>query len=643
VVFLTAYYGLADLTQVTPGERILIHAGTGGVGMAAIQLARHWGAEVYATTSPAKWGVLRALGVDDEHLASSRDLDFADRFTAATGGEGVDIVLNSLAGEYIDASLSLLPRGGRFLEMGKTAIRDAGEIAAAHANVFYRAYDMIEAGPERIQSMLTELVELFEAGALRPLPTHALDVRQAPRAFRFLQQARHTGKLVLTLPRPLDPEGTVLITGGTGTIGAHTARYLVKERGVRYLLLLSRRGPDAPGAVDLVAELTGLGAEVTVTACDAADADRLAATLAEIPAAHPLTAIFHSAGALRDATVTTLTPEHLTAVFASKIDAAWNLHRLTLDLDLAAFVLYTSASGVIGSPGQANYAAANAHLDALAQHRRALGLPAMSLAWGLWAETSEMTGSVNATARRRMASGGVLPLPTDQALDLLDASLSADGETVQVPVLLDRTALRAGGEQVPPVLRDLTRGAGRRSARSGDPAKANELRDSLAGLTEADQHDQLLDLVRRHVAATLGHRSPGDVEPGRAFQAIGFDSLTAVELRNRLNTAAGVRLPATVIFDYPTPTALAAELRRALAPEAAASGPESVLAELDRIESAVRTLDAQDDGRARVAIRLRALLRGLAADQPDDAESEGLDAATDDELFQVLDDELGVL
>ncbi|MFG2848957.1 SDR family NAD(P)-dependent oxidoreductase, partial [Kitasatospora sp. NPDC048296] len=380
IVFLTAYYGLRDLAGLRAGERVLVHAAAGGVGMAATQLARHWGAEVYGTASPGKWDTLRAAGLDDAHIANSRTLDFEQQFLAATGGAGMDVVLDSLAREFVDASLRLLPRGGRFLEMGKADKRDPEAVAAAHEGVAYQAFDLAEAGPDRIQEMLTELLALFEQGVLTPLPVATWHIRRAPEAFRHLSQARHVGKVVLTMPRGLAADGTVLITGATGTLGSLVARHLVTDHGIRHLLLTSRSGLTAPGAEDLHAELTGLGATVTVAACDAADRDTLAALLATVPTEHPLTAVIHTAGQLDDGLVATLTPDRVAPVLRPKVDAAVNLHELTKDLDLSAFVLFSSAAGIFGNAGQGSYAAGNAFLDALAQHRRATGLPATSLA-----------------------------------------------------------------------------------------------------------------------------------------------------------------------------------------------------------------------------------------------------------------------
>ena len=263
-VFLTAYYGLRDLAGLQPGESVLIHAAAGGVGMAAVQLARHFGAEVFATASPGKWNVVRATGVDESRLGNSRTLEFEHPFLDVTQGRGVDVVLNSLAGEFVDASLRLLPRGGRFLEMGKTDVRAADQIAERHPGVAYQAFTLSDAGDERIQEMLGELVELFERGVLTPLPSTTWDVRHAPAAFREMSQGKHIGKNVLVMPRALDPGGTVLVTGGTGALGAVVARHLVVEHRVKSLILVSRRGPGAPGASELEAELAGLGARVRI-------------------------------------------------------------------------------------------------------------------------------------------------------------------------------------------------------------------------------------------------------------------------------------------------------------------------------------------------------------------------------------------
>ncbi|WP_329071719.1 type I polyketide synthase [Streptomyces sp. NBC_01429] len=555
VVFLTAYYALRDLAGLRAGETVLVHAAAGGVGMAATQLARHWGAEVLGTASTYKRELLRRDGWSDDRLASSRDLGFEERFHGAgDGGRGVDVVLNSLAGEFVDASLRLLAPGGRLIEMGKTDIRDADEVARDHDGARYRAFDLVEAGPERIHAMLTELVALFESGALRPLPVTSWDVQHAREAFRFVSEARHVGKVVLTVPRAWDPRGTVLITGGTGELGGLLARHLVTTHGTRHLLLTARRGLDAPGARDLQDELTALGARVTVAACDITDRDAVAALLAAVPGEHPLTAVVHAAGVLDDGVIASLTPERLRTVLRPKADGARHLHELTAPLDLAGFVLFSSAAGVFGSPGQGNYAAANAYLDALAQHRRVRGMPTTSLAWGLWEQASGMTRHLDEADRARSAQSGALTLATADGLVLFDAALAAR-RALLVPVRLDGGVLRARpAAELPVLLRGLFRPtAARRSADAARrPSGGDDLRGRLATLTPADRRSALHDLVAGCVAAVLGHTDPELVNAEKAFRDLGFNSLTSVELRNRLNTATGLRLPATLAFDHPT-------------------------------------------------------------------------------------------
>ncbi|MFF3209012.1 type I polyketide synthase, partial [Streptomyces sp. NPDC002962] len=363
-----------------------------------------------------------------------------------------------------------------------------------------------------------------------------------------------------------DPDGTVLVTGGTGLLGRVLARHLVAERGVRHLLLTSRRGAGAPGADELSAELSAAGANVTIAACDMADRDAVDALLTDIPEEHPLTAVVHSAGVLDDGTVTGLTSERLTAVLRPKVDAAVTLHQATQDLniDLRAFVLFSSAAGVFGNPGQGNYAAANTFLDALAQHRRAQGLPAVSLAWGLWDEDSGMSEHLADADRARFSRTGASALSNEQGLALFDSAVAAGERALLVPIRVDLATLRAqaGSGALPPLLRGLVRLPARRTA-TGGPAgvPASALSQRLAPLGEQEQERLLLDLVRDVAVAVLGHAKTDAVDPRRGFLEQGFDSLTAVQLRNRLNTATGLRLPSTLVFDHPTPLALARHLR----------------------------------------------------------------------------------
>ncbi|MEC3917834.1 SDR family NAD(P)-dependent oxidoreductase [Nocardia sp. CDC160] len=635
VVFLTAYYALRDLADLQAGESVLVHAAAGGVGMAAVQLARHWGAEVFATASPPKQDVLRAQGLTDDHIASSRSLDFADEFHTRTAGHGVDVVLDALVGEFVDASLRLLPRGGRFIEMGKTDVRDPARVAADHPGVSYRSFELFDAGPDRIRQLLDELMRLFEAGVLQPLPVTTWDVRRAPEAFRHVSRARHVGKVVLTVPAAPNPHGTVLITGATGTLGGLLARHLVTEHGIRHLLLTSRGGR----APELEAELTALGARVTMAACDIGDRAALRALLATIPADHPLTGVVHAAGVIDDGVIDALTPERIDTVLRPKVDAAWNLHAETEHMDLADFVLYSSASGLFGAPGQANYAAANAFLDALAQQRAAAGLAGTALAWGLWEERSALTAELGAADRKRVSRSGVRALSASDGLALFDAARHS-GRAVLAPMHLDASALR-GQDRPHPLLRGLVRAPARRVADAGTAAAAESLRERLIGVPAAEAERILTDLVATHMAAVLGYPGPEAVDRERTFRDLGFDSLTAVELRNRLGAATGLRLPATLVFDHPTAPEVAALLRAELAPDGAASATVA-LREVDRLGELLAALETSDAERAQITVRLQSLLVKWGGAQAPTESGVGLDADTDDELFDFIDNDLQV-
>ncbi|MFT7839901.1 type I polyketide synthase [Saccharothrix sp. BKS2] len=371
-------------------------------------------------------------------------------------------------------------------------------------------------------------------------------------------------RLAHALPAPprdtpvIVPERTVLVTGGTGVLGAQVARRLVTAHGARHLVLVGRRGPDAPGAAELAAELEGLGAQVTVLACDVADRADLARVLARVPAEHPLGAVVHTAGVLDDGVLGALTPERLDRVLRPKVDAALALHEATAELDLTAFVLFSSVSSLVGSAGQANYAAANAFLEALADRRRALGMPAGALSWGLWGGDGGMASGLAEVDLARIRHSGMLPLTHDRGMALFDAALERD-DAVLVPAHLDLAALRARGADLPDLFRDLVP-APARSAAPAPKADVHDLRRRLADLPEARREQALVDLVRSHVAVVLAHSTPEAVDVDRPFTEIGFDSLIAIELRNRLNAATGLDLSATAAFEHSTTTALALHL-----------------------------------------------------------------------------------
>ncbi|MFF3617162.1 SDR family NAD(P)-dependent oxidoreductase [Streptomyces sp. NPDC002580] len=433
--------------------------------------------------------------------------------------------------------------------------------------------------------------------------------------------------------------GTVLLTGASGALGGLVARHLVAEHGVRSLLLMSRRGAEAEGAAELRAELTAAGAEVCWAACDVADRN----ALAEVLSGTPVTAVVHTAGVLDDGVIGSLTPERLEKVLRPKADAVLNLHELAGDV--SAFVLFSSLAGTLGTPGQAGYAAANAFLDAFARHRRAQGLPAVSLPWGLWQRTGTMTESLGGADRTRLARGGVLPLSDEEGLELLDAALALQ-EPLVVAARLDLAALRNATAPVPPLLRALVGGRPRRMGR----AALVPLAQRIAGLPESEREEAVLDLVRSEVAAVLGHGSAKAVQPDQAFGDLGFDSLTAVELRNRMNTATGLRLPATLVFDHPTPAVLARRVLKDL--PGGTGGTAPVLDELDRLAAALDGAGADrvdNITRTKINMRLQALLARWNGDEPADpggaggaGDEDDLSSASDEELYELLDDELGI-
>jgi polyene macrolide polyketide synthase len=377
-----------------------------------------------------------------------------------------------------------------------------------------------------------------------------------------------------------------------------------------------------------------------VAACDVADRAALAEALAAVPAEHPVRAVVHAAGLLDDGVVDSLTPARVDTVLRPKADAAWHLHDLTRDLDLSAFVLFSSVAGTFGAAGQANYAAANSFLDALAQHRHNQGLPGVSLAWGPWVAAAGMTGALTEADQERMARSGMPALSIEQGVALFDTAL-ASGAPVVAPTRLDLAALRAQPE-IPPLLRRLVRHPARRSAVAA-PAATDALVRRLAGRGEDERRDIVMEVVRDQAAAVLGHADGTDVEPGRQFQDMGFDSLTAVEFRNRMSTATGMRLPATLLFDYPTPAELVEHLHAQLSPEDT-TGSASILDTLDRLEKALAeaTVDAQ--AHKQVAGRLDVLRTKWASRNGDStAGDQGFDfeSASDEEVFALLDDELG--
>uniref|UniRef100_UPI002FDC0D22 type I polyketide synthase n=1 Tax=Streptomyces sp. IBSBF 3136 TaxID=2903524 RepID=UPI002FDC0D22 len=490
-------------------------------------------------------GVLQRWLADDRYARSTlvvvtRNAVAVDQVTDLAGAAVWGLVRSAQSenpGRIVLADLDDLSALGTALATGEpqVAVRD-GEVRVA-----------------RLTRPSAPLTPAPATSASSDTPALALDVTARPPAFA--------------------PEGTVLLTGATGMLGRLVARHLVTAHGVRRLLLLGRRGPAAEGSAELVAELAASGAQADVVACDVADRDALAGVLAAVPADHPLTGVVHAAGVLDDGVIGSLTPERVDAVLRPKVDAALNLHELTEMAKLSAFVLFSSAAGVFGNPGQGGYAAANAFLDALAAHRHALGLPAHSLAWGLWDGADGMASDLVDGDRRRMARTGVRPLSETDGLTLLDAALGTDAPAL-VPIRLDLTSLAAQAE-LPPLFGTLVRRPAARPAPTDTADTADALRRRLADLPVDAWEAELLEVVRTHAAAILGHAGPEDVPASRPFKELGFDSLSAVEFRNLLNTATGLRLPPTLVFDHPNAAVLAAELTSQLAPDTDGGEPDT--------------------------------------------------------------------
>jgi polyketide synthase 12 len=647
VAYLTAYYALVGLGKLEPLQQVLIHGVTEPIGLAATRIARHLGAEVFGTAQRIRAERMRELGFDEDHIAGAHNIGFEQKFMSATKSRGMDVVIDNNVGEFVDASLRLTADGGTFVEVGSDDIRDSDQVRRNYPRVNYRAVNLPALEPDLIQAMLLRLGELFEQGVLEPIPATTFDLRRASEAFKQVAHDPYGIKIVFEPPRGFDPDGTVLISGGTGALGAIVARHLIERHGAKHLLLLSRQGEDNQSAMRLKVEFELAGADVTVAACDVSDRQALARVLANTPEAHPLTAVFHLAGVLDDGVIDSLTPERIAKVFRPKVEGALALHELTIERELGAFVIFSSIVGVLGNAGQTSYSAANAFLDALAAHRQALGLPATSLAWGPWAAegmAARLSGSDQARFRRR----GLIPVTRAEGLALLDTALGRP-EASLVPVHLDTAAFVNQSEHTPTMLRGLVRIAPRRRATNtavgGADLGPQTLAQRLAKLSDKERERTLLDLVRTEIAGALDISRPETLGPDRPLKNLGLDSLVAVELRTRLQNATNLRLPSTLLFDHPTPGALVKYIAEELQLEAAVEQPPTespVVFELARLETMIASIPADELERAGITVKLRELLGRVAGDagkpRPDDQTD--LSGVSDDELFDLLDSEL---
>ncbi len=565
LAYLTAEYGLRRLCSITRGDRVLIHAAAGGVGLAAVQIALAAGAEIFATASPSKWPYLQSLGITK--LMNSRTTDFAEEVLRLTGGVGVDIVLNSLNGAFVPKSLEVLRHGGRFVEIGKIGIWTAEQMAEARPDVTYLPFDLwnvVERDPDLIRSMFDAVARDIEAGTLQPLRHEDFPMADVVNAFRHMAQAKHVGKIVITQPAPVTGSAAIrgdaayLVTGGLGALGLRVADWLVRE-GARSIVLTGRR--DASGeAAGAIEALRRTGARIEVIPADLtrrADVDRLFAHLAAQPA--PLRGVFHAAGVIEDAALAQQTIEGLLNVMAPKLLGSWHLHQASMGSDLDHFVLFSSAASMLGSAGQANYAAANAFLDALAMMRRSMGLPGLSICWGPW-EGTGMAATLDARQRERLAARGVGLIAPDRGLATLAGLLDGDRAVVGVlPMDWARYVAAVHRGHPPRFIADLAPASAAPPAPVTGVAGArprNDVAGRLAAAPASDRRRMLADYVRAEIAGVMGMENGVQIEARHRLFDIGIDSLMAVELRNSLHSGLAISLPSTLVFDYPTVEAL---------------------------------------------------------------------------------------
>jgi acyl transferase domain-containing protein/NADPH:quinone reductase-like Zn-dependent oxidoreductase/surfactin synthase thioesterase subunit len=592
VAFLTAHYALNRLARLRKGERVLIHAGAGGVGMAAVQLARVAGAEIFATAgSPRKRALLSGMGV--AHVMDSRSLEFHDQVLAVTQGEGVDVVLNSLAGDFIPKSIALLREGGRYLEIGKTGIWTEDQIAAFNpkARGFLIALDTLTADkPFYVGDMLAELAGLVAAGTVKPLPWTAFPIDSARRALRFMGKGRHAGKIVLNRfqagDEPLCREdGVYLVTGGLGGVGFATARWLAQRQAARNLILVGRSAPG-PERLEEIRKLEiETGARVRVKSMDIGERGGVAELLAEIRTdGLPLRGVVHAAGVLDDGLLMEQTGDRLGSVARPKVAGAVHLDELTRGDPLDFFLLYSSMVSLLGNPGQSAYGAANAFLDALAHERRAQGLTALSVNWGPWAEVG-MAARMEETLRRRQHQMGVASIPTSTAFGILEDAIRQD--EIEIAVLpLQWSAYVKGvlGGTIPPVLEQVFRdgiGAGMADASGMQGANAEALHRKLLGAKTPDERKAVWrDAIRDEIALLLGMDGGGNtIDPSRGILDLGLDSLLGMELIRRFNRRleGKLLLSPAILFQHGSVDALSDYLNKALSVNADA-GPAAAAA-----------------------------------------------------------------
>ncbi len=566
-VFLSAAYPLQELVDLKKGDNVLIHSASGGVGLAAIQIAKAKGASIYTTAGKDfKRDYLHTL--DLQYVGDSRSLNFADEISKIAGEETMDVILNSLVGEAIDKSLSLLKPGGHFVELGKTDIRSAEQIAALNKDIVYHpvALDVLTSeNPELIGKVLNRLSKAFENNEYVPLPKHVFQAEKLVDAFRLMQQANHIGKIVISyrhhLAKLKNQEGltitensTYLITGGMGGLGLRVARWLV-EKGARHILLTGRSEPG-PTALPLIEELKQGGANVQIETCDVSTFEDMKQIIDVVNQSdHPLKGVWHCAGLLEDAVLTNLDWRGFHKVLAAKVEGTWNLHLLTKTSDLDYFVLFSSVASLFGTPGQGNHAAANAFLDSVAHYRQAIGLPALAINWGAWSEIGAAAFKQEDSSLESQGIGFISP---DQGIAAMEQALvSAQHQLVVLPISWSTFARSMGNRRLSPLFTKLVQSSPIKKPLVSESAVSNLLEQ-----VRQVPLDQRLDVLKKHlvlrIAEVLGWRKPESLDTTESLIHLGMDSLMAVELKNLIGQdLGGIPLPDTLLLDQPNVDALA--------------------------------------------------------------------------------------
>jgi myxalamid-type polyketide synthase MxaB len=602
--FLTAYYGLHHLAKIKPGDKILIHAAAGGVGQAAVQIAQQIGAEVYATASVGKWDFLKASEI--KYVMNSRNLDFAEEVMQLTGGKGVDLILNSLNGDFIAQNLAILAPNGRFVEIGKVGIWNQAQVAEQRADISYFPFDLLEVSrqnPDLINRMFAELRQQFVDGKLQPLPHKVFSIQQADDAFRYMAQAKHIGKVVISLPasnQVVKTNGSYLITGGMGALGLQVANWLAEE-GAKHLILLGRSQPTRSVQQE-IEQLKQQGITVDLIQIDLSDCEAVTNLFENFNSTQTkIKGIIHAAGIVDDGLLKTLSWQRFQRVLQPKVAGTWNLHQATEKLPLDWFVCFSSIVSAFGAAGQSNYATANAFMDNLMSYRRNQGFPGLSINWSIWDEVG-MASRLTPEQQQRLSQQGLTAIAPTQGLKVLKQLLQQQAtQTIVFPVdwetFLNQQPANPFFARVQP------------QAKIKSKTATSSFLQQLAQTNPNQQQHVLQSHLREQIAKVLGFADPEDVDPQEKFADLGMDSLMAVEFKNNLQASFGNAISLTAAFDYPNVELLTAYLAQELADNnvllTVNQSPQQVITKIPTIEKpqTVATSSATATTRKQIEIK----------------------------------------